>query len=257
MKTKEYIAGLVFLLLLILIIGYFAATIRKENYKIELITIEGNNHLSKEMYLRFANLLDRRSYNELTLQIIKDRIEKHPYVKYADVSLISNGKVNIVLHEKNFDAILIDNQKHYLITDNLEVVPLLEGTKRVDYPVITNPYLETKIKPFLSLEKNNDMVTASKILSGIKLVNPELYSNVSVVDMRNGGDVVMTFSLFDYPVVFGRDDEARKIVHFNALWNYLKGNETNNLIEYIDLRYHNHIYFGIAADSLISGEDQT
>ncbi|MGK9477424.1 cell division protein FtsQ/DivIB [Melioribacter sp. OK-6-Me] len=257
MKTKEYIAGLVFLLLLISIIGYFAVTIRKENYKIDLITIEGNNHLSKEMYLKFANLLIRRNFRELTLQIIKDRIEKHPYVKYADVSFISNGKVNIVLHEKNFDAILIENQKQYLITDNLEAVPLLEGTERVDYPVITNPYLESKIKPFLNLKRNYDVLTASKILSGIKLINPELYSNLSVVDMRKGGDVVMTFSLFDYPVIFGRDDEARKIVYFNALWNYLKGNEANNLIEYIDLRYHNHIYFGFAADSIISGEDQT
>jgi cell division protein FtsQ len=257
MKNKGYIAGIVFLALLISIIGYFAAALEKENYKIDLITLEGNNHLSKEKYLSFANLLDRKNYGKLTLQVIKDRMEKHPYVKYADVSFANNGKVTVILHEKKFDAVLIDNQKHFLITDNLEPVPLLEGTERVDYPVITNPYLDGEIKPFISLKKNNDIATASKILSGIKLVNPELYSNISVIDMRNGGDVVMTFSLFDYPVVFGRRDEARKIVYFNALWNYLKGKEANNLIEYVDLRYNKHIYFGFAADSLISGEDQT
>ncbi|MGK9368128.1 cell division protein FtsQ/DivIB [Melioribacter sp. Ez-97] len=257
MKNKGYIAGIIFFTLLITIIGYFAVTLEKENYKIDLITLEGNNHLSKEKYLNFANLLDRKNYNELNLQIIKDRFEKHPYVQYADVSYTNNGKVTVILHEKNFDAVLIDNQKHFLITDKLEPVPLLEGTERVDYPVITNPYLDGEIKPFISLKKNNDIATASKILSGIKLVNPELYGNISVIDMRNGGDVVMTFSLFDYPVVFGRGDEARKIVYFNALWNYLKGKEANNLIEYVDLRYNKHIYFGFAADSIISGEDQT
>ena len=97
------------------------------------------------------------------------------------------------------------------------------------------------------------MLTASKILTGVKLLNQELFDDLSTIDMRDGGDIVLSFSFSDYPVVVGRGNEIKKMVYFNNLWSYLKGKQINNYLNYVDLRYSGHVYFGITNDSLQVG----
>ena len=226
---------------------------KKKDYQISLISIEGNDHLTKKQYLEYANLIDRNNYNNLTLQLIKDRISKHPYIKNTDVRYDGNSKVSVKITEKNFESILLYNEQQYILTDRLEVLPFLTKTKRIDYPVISEAEMKDSVKVLTSLKKNNDVLTASKILTGIKLLNPELFDGLSSIDMRNGGDIVLSFSFLDYPVVVGRGSEIKKVVYFNSLWSYLKGKQINKYLNYVDLRYRGHVYFGIINDSLQVG----
>jgi cell division protein FtsQ len=203
--------------------------------------------------MNYADLVDKSKYGKLTLQIIKDRIEKHPYVANADVRYDGNKKVSVNITEKSFESIIVKSDKQYILTDKLQVLPFIARTKGIDYPVISNAGIYDSIKVLTSLKKNNDVLTASKILTGIKLLNQELYDELSSVDMRNGEDIVLFFSFSDYPVVIGRGNEIRKIVYFNNLWTYLKGKQINNYMNYVDLRYSGHVYFGIMNDSLQIG----
>ncbi|MCK5088179.1 MAG: FtsQ-type POTRA domain-containing protein, partial [Melioribacteraceae bacterium] len=57
----------------------------KEQTKINLIEIEGNIHLPKDQYYKFANLEDYSGYLNLTPAIVKDRLEKHPYIERIDL----------------------------------------------------------------------------------------------------------------------------------------------------------------------------
>ncbi|MDH7604669.1 MAG: FtsQ-type POTRA domain-containing protein [Melioribacter sp.] len=249
--------NLLSVILFVLLIGiiFYIGLMQNEKTKIliDAITIYGNNHLSKEDYMRFANLIDKNSYRNLSLRIIKDRIEKHPYVDYADVKYEGSGKVIIKIYEKNFSSILIDNQNQFILTEEMELLPFLPDTKNVDYPIISNIFKKDSLRVLKSLRKNYDVLTASKILSGIKYLNEELYNELSLIDMNKGADIMLYFSSLDYPVLIGRGSEIKKIVYFNNLWNYLKGKEINNYMNYIDLRYNEHIYFGIQ-DSLQAGE---
>lgn len=245
MTERIKIYSILFLAITAGLIIYLSFALKqKNNFKIEILSLEGDNHLSKEQYLQFSNLLDRSNYKDLTIQVIKDRIEKHPYIARAEVRYDGNNEVSIRIIEKNFDSILLINDKQYLLTDELQVLPMIARTKDVDHPIISNPILDS-VKVLTSLKKNSDVLIASKIISGIKLLNPELYDGLSTIDMRNGGDVVLFFSLFDYPVIIGRGNEIRKIVSFNNLWTYLRGKEINNYMDYVDLRYSKHVYFGI------------
>jgi hypothetical protein len=149
------------------------------------------------------------------------------------------------LHEKNFESILLDSTGQYLLTEKLQMLPVLPQTKKIDYPVISNPVILNGIKVLASFKKNYDLVTAAKIISTVKLLNQELYDNLSSVDLENGGDVVLNFSNFDYSVIVGRGGEVRKVMYFNNFWSYLKGKEINKHMEYVDLRYSGHIYLGI------------
>ncbi len=246
--------SIILLVILTGIIFYIGLMQNKKNeIQIDTITIYGNEHLSKEDYMTFANLVDKNSYKNLSLRFIKDRIEKHPYVDYADVKYEGSGKVTIKICEKNFSSILIDNQNQFILTEDMQLLPFLPNTRNVDYPIISNIFKKDSLKALKYLRNNYDVLTASKILCGIKFLNEELYNELSLIDMNKGADIMLYFSSLDYPVLIGRGNEIKKIVYFNSLWNYLKGKEINNYMNYIDLRYNEHIYFGIQ-DSLQAGE---
>lgn len=257
MTTKQKIFSLIILVLMLGTVGYLSFAVKTDSeFKIEIISLEGNIHLSKENYMQYANLSDRKQYSQLTLQIIKDRIEKHPYVERADVRYDGKGKVSVKVNEKVFDSLLMSGEEQYILTETLQVLPFMTETKKIDYPVISNAAVN-KIKILSSIKNNKDVVTASKIISGIKLINAELYDGLSNIDMRSGGDVLLSFSFLDYPVIVGRGNEIRKIIYFNSFWAYLKGKDINNYMEYVDLRYSNHVYLGISQENLEAGEKQS
>jgi cell division protein FtsQ len=216
-----------------------------KNQKINFISFDGNYHLTKEQYLAFANLYDKNLFENLSVQIIKDRVEKHPYIQHADVRYEGNNKVSVRVTEKSFESLIVDSSAQFIITDKLQVLPVLDQTKKIDYPVISNPVLRDGIKSLSIQKKNNDILTASKIISAVKLINIDLYNSLSSVDMQNGDDIILYFSNLNYPLIIGRGGEIQKVVYFNSFWKYLKGKEINNYMEYVDLRFAGHVYLGI------------
>ena len=256
-KTAKILSSL-FLILSIGLMIYLSVGLQNNiDYKISIISLEGNNHLSKEQYLGYANLLDKDDYQKLPLQVIKDRIEKHPYVQHAEVRYDGSSKVSIKIIEKTFDSVLIDSTDQFIITENLQILPVFSQTKKIDYPVISNPVLGSRIKVLSSLKNIYDIVTASKIITAVKLLNPELYDALSSVDMQNGSDVVLYFSNLNYPVIIGRGNEVRKAIYFSNFWTNLKGKEINNYMEYVDLRYGGHIYLGITEQNSEEGSKKS
>lgn len=246
MKFPKHIFSVLFLVLAILTIAYMSVGVKNDTeYIIKMISINGNDHLSKEDYLSFARLTDKNNYKNLSLQIIKDRIEKHPYVAFADVRYDGDNKVSVNITEKSFQLLLLKEEEQYIITEQLQVLPILQNTKTIDYPVISNALLNDSIKILSSIKKNYDVMTASKIIGAVKLTNPELYDALSSIDMQNGGDIKIYFSITDYPVLLGRGNEVKKIFYFSNFWNYLKGKEINNYMDYVDLRYSGHIFLGL------------
>lgn len=250
MKLPKHIIAAVLFLIAIGAIAYMSFGVKAADIdKIKYISLEGNIHLSKESYLKYAMLSNRNSLSSLTVQIIKDRVEKHPYVSSADVRYDGNNKVTVKITEKNFESMLFLNDEQYLITDKLQVLPVLENSRQIDYPVIANVQLNNAVKMLSSIKKNYDVLTAAKIIGAVKLANPEMHDALSSIDMQNGGEINVYFSSFDYPVMLGRGNELRKILYFSNFWNFLKGKELNNYMEYVDLRYGGHIFLGLLEQS--------
>lgn len=259
MSKLAKILSVSFLILVIGLMIYLSIGLKSGNEnKIKFISLEGNFHLAKEQYMNFANLLDRTSYGNLSLQIIKDRIEKHPYVKRADVRYEGSGKVSIRITEKVFDSILIDSSSQYILTENLQLLPLLPETIKIDYPVISNAFFGNSVKVLSSMKRNLDIVTASKIISTVRLLNPELEKDFSSIDLQNGGEILLYLSSANYPIKIGRGNEIKKVIYFNNFWHYLKGKEINIYMEYVDLRYGGHVYLGIidSTNGLVKNIDE-
>jgi cell division septal protein FtsQ len=211
--------------------------------RMEKINIEGNNLLPKDEYLSFARVNNVQTFGELNLRIIKDRFEKHPYIQKVDVEYIGQNEVNIHLTEKAIYAVLLNGSVPFLISEQFQILPLLANTKFVDYPVITN-LKENKLKT-LSYIKTEDLVQAFKIIDAAGLINPKILKKLSEINLRSGGDVVITFSGFRSPVIFGRDKEAEKMISLEMLLSNLY--EGKNLLaesDYVDLRFADNIYLG-------------
>lgn len=254
MKNLGKIFGLSFMILSILLIVYLSFSLdRKDDIKINVIELNGDSHLKKSQYFKFANLDKPNEFGNLTLSLIKDRLEKHPYVNYAEVKYDGQNKVTVNIFEKTIEAILIINSMQYFITGNLEVIPFLPFTNKVNYPVVSNPLPGGDLKNIKSVKKESDIITGLKILTTLKLVNPGLYAEISEIDLRNGKDIVMFFSNLDYPVVVGRKNEIKKTLYLNSLWSYLKGKDVNDYMNYIDLRFNEHVYLGLNSSPAKSG----
>jgi len=245
MKKLFKISSVIFLLGITVVIFYLSFQVEDRNeIKITLIEMEGNNHLGKDEYFKYAYLQDKSLFKFLSLPVLKDRFKKHPYIADVDVHNDGNGKVTISLTEKKFNAILLHNNSDYLVSNNFELLPVLPFTKLTELPVITNAADLSDLKLFTSIKNNADILTGFKILDSMNLLNPGLFNGVTEIDFRNGGDITLSFSYFDFPVFIGRKNEIKKASYFTKLWTSLEGKEELTSIRYIDLRFNGSIFIG-------------
>ncbi|MFC2083891.1 cell division protein FtsQ/DivIB [Bacteroidota bacterium] len=211
------------------------------------VEIRGNTLLPKDKYYKFAELDYLNDKINLDVSFIKDRLKKHPYVKTIEV--VKDGQfINCKITERTFLAVLINDDEHYFISENLLLIPILPFTNRINWPVINNPNIYTQLNTLNVLNDENDIITGLKLIESIKLSDPELYNNLSEVDLRNGKDILLYFSHLTYPVIIGRGNEIRKSIYFTKLWKILDGKEINSIIKYVDVRYSQHIFLGLSEE---------
>jgi len=240
-ERANKIFGLFFFLVLCGGIIYLIANakaVQKDNYS--NIKITGNHLLSGEEYLAYTNLNDSSKYDELNLTGVKTRFLEQPYVASAEVSFDGISSIMVELLEKEPKALVLNKNELNLITESGELLPALNKNVIKNLPIISNAgrtaknsYGELNFKP------------AFRIIDAIKIIDENIYNRLAEINLRNGGDILMTFSGLTFPVIFGKGNEARKMLAFENIWKGLSlGKKSNQSIEYIDLRYKNKIYIG-------------
>lgn len=243
-NDRVKISSIIFLFVVIVILAITSITLdNKDQNSIKVIELDGNIHLPKDEYYRFANLEDETLFETFTPAIVKDRLEKHPYIQQVDAILIEN-RLAINIKEKNFEALIMHDDQECLVTESNIKIPKLPLSENIDYPIISNPLYENKLEEFQSVLSNSDIVIGLKIVSTLKLINPDLYENLSEIDLRKGRDIVLQFSQFNFPIVIGRNNEIDKIMYLEQLVQNLDNKLLLNGLDYIDLRYSEHIYLG-------------
>lgn len=245
-KDFGKIFGIVLLSVIVVSILYLSLFTynKKGKEEIKMINIHGNNLLSKEIYMRFADIDQSSVYDDLSLNLIKKRIEEHPYVAKAEVKSDGIGNVDVKIIEKDIYAVLLSRSEPYFLTSDFELLKIHQFTTYSDIPVISNFRISEKLAPS-KVYKTEDIVEAFKIIDAAKITDMELAKKLSEINLKNGGDVVLTFSGVSYPIVFGRGSESKKMIYLSLVWeriNTLKASYQNT--EYIDLRFNNEAYIG-------------
>jgi cell division septal protein FtsQ len=240
-------SGIILLLSLMAILLFAFLSTGNYNSRIfRSVEIQGGKYLNAQVYEKFARLEDASELAKLKLSEIKDRLEKHPYIRSASVVYAGSGKVVAKIHEKSFKAILLDKNSQYLIDDELSAVPLLPFTKNIDLPLIENVRNFKSGKSFA----NSELKKAMKIIYAAELLNPIFCSEISEVDMNNGGEILVRLTSENFVLRLGRKDEIRKLAYFNVIFDKLRQSEANRILDYVDLRFKDEICLGFSRKAL-------
>ena len=217
------------------------------------IILEGNKTLSASDFLIGSDLNKVSEYPELTLQEIKSKITEHPYVANAEVQADGVGRVDIKIVEKNFMAVVLMKSDPFLITENFQLIKLKRNSDISKLPVISNVNFNRKSDENKSIH-SDELVCAFKIIDAAKIVNDEMYKDLTEINLRHGGDVILRFSGIPYPVIFGKGSEGKKIVILSSIWKGL--NNKDKLFKkssYVDLRFNNEIFIGKPVNTETNG----
>jgi cell division septal protein FtsQ len=254
---KEKLGTILGVILFAVIIGGMIyvniVTERSEREIISEIILEGNKTLSAKDFLIGSDLNKVSEYPELSLQKIKSRITEHPYVAKAEVQVDGVGRVDIKIVEKNFMAVVLMKTDPFLITENFELIKLKRNSDISKLPVISNVNLNNKSDNRESIH-SDELVRAFKIIDAAKIVNDDMYKDLTEINLRYGSDVILRFSGISYPVIFGKGSEGKKVVVLSSIWKGL--NEKDKLFKnssYVDLRFNNEIFIGKPVNTETNG----
>jgi len=230
---------LVALLIQAILLGYlniyFYLNDKAENYSD--IKIVGNVLLSEEQYIDLINFEEIEKKN--SLNYIKTKIESHPYVLKADVQLDSKNNLNVSIEEKQFYSIIIKNYESYFITNDFELVKIIPFTKSISLPLIViNEFLNS------SIIKNEDIITALKVIDALKELNKELSDRLTEINLSDNKKMVLLFKNINAPIIMNKSNLVKELVSLNELMNSDNSIFLDNIIRYIDLRFNNQIIIG-------------
>jgi len=243
-KRKIFSVILFSLLFIVFILLILFNPQDKTGGNIKMIEITGNKLMSSKEYKNFIHEKKTKSNFTYNLSILKDRVLKHPYVENADVEFVGDEKAIVNIQEKKIISILLHKGEPLFITDQFEVLPILSNSIFSSIPIISNPKNMVDVKPFNKI-KSNDLSDAFKIIDAIRYTDRKMLLDLSEINLRNGGDIILTFSGIKQPVIFGRAATARKIIYLETIWpDLLKGKSLINNSTYIDLRFANEIFIG-------------
>ncbi len=243
MKKGRVIPALVLLVLLAAgstaLPGLF---FKKEiSQKVTGYELTGAKMLTPDEYVAFAKAVPAKG-DYPDLNIFYDRLMNHPYIKKLEMKLGDGGKVKIEIEEKEIAASVYIGDKLVLLSRELEVLPLLKELKTFDWPVIRNTRLD-KVAYF-KVFADSTILPGYKIARACKLAGGALAANLSEIDLRRGGDIILIFSDMRPPVICNRKAIAEQILTLKQIREAGKQFSLDDRVEYIDLRYSGKVFLG-------------
>lgn len=214
---------------------YFFINEKVENYSD--IKVSGNKLLSEEQYI---SLITSDELNdETSLNLIKTKLESHPYVLNADVILNSKNVLEISIEEKQIYSIIIKNSESYFVTNDFELIKIIPFTNSPALPLIVmNENLNS------SIVKNEEMIIAFKVIDTLRELNKELLERLTEINLSNKKYLVLLFKNINAPVLMNKTNIVKELASFNELMNLDNSIYLDSNTRYIDLRFNNQIVIG-------------
>ncbi|NUN10505.1 MAG: hypothetical protein HUU54_15125 [Ignavibacteriaceae bacterium] len=252
MNTKEkVITGTVITLIsgVLITLGVIAG-MREQEKLITGLRISGNQLLDKTDYIEFTGFTTPESFNRLKLADIKKRFDEHSYIMNTAVKRNADNSVSVEITEKMIVAQTIRDRALHLITENLELLKLIQGTLKADYPVISN-LPDTLYTGADSLKYNSELKLGVRIIQGMLYAAPDAV-RLAEVDMRRGNEIIMHMENVPAFIKLGRGNFPLKIAALSQLLKNVKLKMKLDNALYVDVRYAKRIYIGNYEESRLA-----
>lgn len=244
--------------------GVVLSGIWKDKAEIKSIELIGNTTLSKNEIFEFAKLSDSLLMSEqLNLQMIEERISKHPNVSSVNAKRVSSRLV-IEISEKAPFAIVMPSAKDkpvLLLDDKLNLYNYKKEMRDLSLPVISGLSKDLEISN-VPADDYNKMKLAHFIISELMKIDKLLYNFVSEIHFSDSVSVTLyTFEgavpvyLLDYNSLNPDMQHVSYLQYFNpandnirniisarliTFHNFIKQAmiyRSRESIEFVDLRY--------------------
>jgi cell division protein FtsQ len=237
-ELKNKTAGI--LILLVAMIGLvFGANAWKSSLKIKQIKIDGYRIVGENEILQLTQVQMNALLYKVDLTAIQRNVMSHHYIKDAIVERNLPNSLSIHIVERVPITIVNRPETMYLDEEGV-VLPRSISHRLFDLPMISG-ISESEPLALGSTVKQPDVMEALHLLSTMKIVNRPMYHNISEVQVRNGGDIVVYSTEGGVPIIFGRDEMPGKLVRLETFWNTVVRIRGTQYLQYIDLRYQDQI----------------
>jgi cell division septal protein FtsQ len=167
---------------------------------------------------------------------IRNRFEKLPYVKQADIGVAPNGTIKIRIHERKPVALLIDHKNKIYVDGKGVKLPIVAG-KTVDVPILygfsATPMQDTlqskafkTVSDFLTAVRNNAVADAT--ISEIAWSS----SNDGIVALTNQNGVKL---------IFGEGNFDTRLRNWEAFYGEVVKQKGIEKMRSVDLRFEGQI----------------
>lgn len=206
--------------------------------KVINVTIKGANYLSEKDYLEYAYLNYPEFYDFLNLKVVKDRLEKHPYIKNATARIDKNGNIIAEIIERNFIGEIKIGKASYLIDDEKRLHKKIKDSKEFKFPLVYG--LESE-----GLKDQKEVDIIYRILMASKILGESFYKDISKIDFISENRIEISLKKLEASAyisfVYSYEDSLFNLYVF---WKEFRKTE-NSKISYVDARYRNKIFLAM------------
>lgn len=229
----------VLMLIALVICLAFGANAWKSSLKINQIKINGNRIVNTNEIIQLTQVQIGALLYKADLTAIQQNIMSHHYIKDAVVERNLPNSINIQIIERVPIAMVNLSEPLYLDEDGV-VLPKTVSHKIFDLPMISGISAN---EPFVlgSTITQPDEIEALQLLAVLRTMNRPLYHNISEIQVRYGGDILLYSAEGGVPIIFGRGDLPGKLIRMEIFWNDIVRTRGVQYLQYVDLRYQDQI----------------
>lgn len=226
-----WIAGALLILGLAVMAGlYWDSTMRVQGVQFE------GNHFVSEQDLQLVEVPTGVNPDSMNFREIRNRFEKLPYVKQADISVKPNGTINIGIIERQPIALLADHEKKVYIDSEGIKLPIVAG-KTVDVPILYG----FSTKPVQDTLKGKDFKTVSNFLTAVRN-NNVADATISEIAWSSSNDgIVALTNQNGVKLIFGKGNFDRRLRNWEAFYGEVIKQKGINKMRSVDLRFEGQI----------------
>lgn len=217
----------------------FGANAWKSKLKIDQIKISGNRIVSTNEIIQLSQIQIGSLLYKADLTAIQQNVISHYYIKNAVVDRNLPNSINIQIIERIPAAMVNLSEPLYLDEDGV-ILPKAVAYNIFDLPMISG-ISPRKSLIFGTKVSRPDEIEAMQLLAVLRTVNRPLYHNISEIQLRNGGDILLYSAEGGIPIIFGRGELTGKITRLEAFWNDIVHTRGVKNLQYVDLRYRDQI----------------
>lgn len=216
------------------IVLIFGAMGWRENRVLNKIIVKGNDVISDEKIIELVDVKPGVKLTDIDLSKVRARVEKHGFIKRAEVYINLPDVLFIEVIERKPIAMLTHQGKIYYIDSDGFVIPFDEVGKIFAVPLLSGvsyKAINVNLDTVGQLRKQFELIKAS--------IDKNVYGLISEVRL-NGDELILLTSDGAVAVFLGDDEFEEKLVLLREFWTQVI--PTRGYPIYVDLRYQGKLY---------------